>query len=414
MATAALTKQVLSRSAFLGATAAPKDALKVGVCKAKVSMTSSESRNGSRLSCYHSSGIRAPQASSLSSLTLFRSRKLSSSCGSSLRLSSLKSSSQAHVAPLAVEFRLTRPSSTDRSRFGRRVEAGVVRVVCVAQQQELPAKLQEIVKLFQAVPDSKQKYEQLLYYAKQLKPLAKEFQTKENKVEGCVSQVWVKPTLIEDNRVLFEADSDSLLTKGLAALLVEGLSGATVSEILKVTPDFIQMLGLKQSLTPSRSNGFLNMFKLMQKKTINLYLEAESAKSAGANTVREASAQASTPVSTYVKAVQQDSVRSQKNFSSSAAPAAMSKKESIQKKLQEALAPTILEVDDVSHQHSGHAGVHKGATETHFNVKVVSDKFSGTSLIKRHRLVYELLDEELKTGVHALALVTKTPKEVGQ
>ncbi|KAL3679230.1 hypothetical protein R1sor_022186 [Riccia sorocarpa] len=372
--------------------------------------------NISPSSCYHSSGIRAPQASSLSSLTSFRSRKLSSSRGSSLRLVSLKSSSQAHVAPLAKELRLTQPSSTDRSRFRRRVEAGVVRVVCVAQQQELPAKLQEIVKLFQAVPDSKQKYEQLLYYAKQLKPLAKEFQTKENKVEGCVSQVWVKPTLIEDNnRVLFEADSDSLLTKGLAALLVEGLSGATVSEILKVTPDFIQMLGLKQSLTPSRSNGFLNMFKLMQKKTLNLYLEAESAKSASVNTVREASSQASTPVSTYVKAVQQDSVRSQKNFSSSATPAAMSsKKESIQKKLQEALAPTILEVDDVSHQHAGHAGVHKGATETHFNVKVVSDKFSGTSLIKRHRLVYELLDEELKNGLHALALVTKTPKEVGQ
>ncbi|KAL2613644.1 hypothetical protein R1flu_025336 [Riccia fluitans] len=293
-----------------------------------------QSRNSS-ISCCPSSRII-----SVSSLS---SSKFSSSWGSSSRVLSLKSSVQAHVASFGPELSLARPSSGGRSRNGRRVGAGVGRVESVQQQQqqELPTKLQEIVKLFEAVPDSKQKYEQLLYYAKQLKPLAKEFHTKENKVEGCVSQVWVKPSLTEDSRVFFEADSDSLLTKGLAALLVEGLSGATVSEILKDSFE-----------TP--------------------------------------------------------------NFSSFGAPVTMSKKDSIQKKLQEALAPTILEVDDVSHQHAGHAGVHKGATETHFNVKVVSDKFTGTSLIKRHRLVYELLDEELKTGVHALALVTKTPKEIGQ
>jgi stress-induced morphogen len=85
----------------------------------------------------------------------------------------------------------------------------------------------------------------------------------------------------------------------------------------------------------------------------------------------------------------------------------------IEEKLEEALTPTELEVEDVSYQHAGHSGVERGATETHFNVKVVSESFEGRSLLKRHRLVYDLLKDELQTGgVHALSLITKTPREV--
>lgn len=155
--------------------------------------------------------------------------------------------------------------------------------VALQAVEELPSKLQEIVRLFEGVPDPRAKYEQLLHYAKKLTPLGPEHLTKENKVEGCVSQVWVLPSLGTDKKVYFQAESDSVLTKGLAALLVEGLSGCTAAEILRVTPDFIQMLGLKQSLTPSRSNGFLNMLKLMQKKTLQLYMEAEGVGSGAAS-----------------------------------------------------------------------------------------------------------------------------------
>jgi sulfur transfer protein SufE len=89
--------------------------------------------------------------------------------------------------------------------------------------------------------------------------------------------VWVVPEFREDGKVYWKADSDSQLTKGLAALLVLGLSGCTPAEILSVQPTFIEMLGLKQSLTPSRNNGFLNMFLKMQKLTLGL-VAAEAVK----------------------------------------------------------------------------------------------------------------------------------------
>jgi sulfur transfer protein SufE len=69
---------------------------------------------------------------------------------------------------------------------------------------------------------------------------------------------------VEDGKIYWKADSDAQLTKGLAALLVQGLSGSEAKMVAAIKADFIEMLGLKQSLTPSRNNGFLNMFKLMK------------------------------------------------------------------------------------------------------------------------------------------------------
>ncbi|KAL5983025.1 hypothetical protein ACLOJK_017105 [Asimina triloba] len=89
----------------------------------------------------------------------------------------------------------------------------------------------------------------------------------------------------------------------------------------------------------------------------------------------------------------------------------LSRANRIKQKLQSALEANVLEIEDVSYQHAGHAGVKGDASETHFNLKIISSKFEGESLVKRHRMVYNLLADELQSGLHALSIVAKTPQE---
>lgn len=284
--------------------------------------------------------------------------------------------------------------------------------------ENLPPKLQEIVKLFQSVEDSKAKYQQLLFYGRNLAPLETKFKTKENKVQGCVSQVWVRAFLDSDNKVHFEADSDSSLTKGLAALLVQGLSGQHVSEILTVPQSFITMLGLQQSLTPSRNNGFLNMLKLMQLKALQLYKEAEerdgSVNNGTSDAINEEKSLKSSDDEKPGISIEElnSNINGSGEHKSNSNVGLGSRGERIKQILTRELSPVELEVEDISHQHAGHAGVHRDAVETHFNVKIVSKEFDGKSLVKRHRLVYDMLRNELQTGLHALSIVAKTTSEV--
>ncbi|KAG5546754.1 hypothetical protein RHGRI_018809 [Rhododendron griersonianum] len=310
--------------------------------------------------------------------------------------------------------------------------------------QELPPKLQEIINLFQAVQETKAKHKQLLFYGKNLKPLETRFKTSENKVQGCVSQVWVRACLDSDKNVVFEADSDSGFTKGLAALLVLGLSGRPVEEILRVSPDFVVLLG--QSLTPSRNNGFLNMLKLMQKKALEVYMEAEkgsdfdirdenlvegsnlsSKNGIGAekdsdfgmkdeNPVEDSNSGSRNGIGGGDLVVRVSSEVSSDDLGSNLDGRGVglgSRGERIREKLESELRPVELQVEDISYQHAGHEGVRGSDGETHFNVKVVSKEFEGKSLVKRHRLVYQLLQDELQSGLHALSIVAKTPSEVG-
>lgn len=127
----------------------------------------------------------------------------------------------------------------------------------------LPANLQTIVERFQRRSDPKQKYQQLLWYAGKLDPLPESAKIPENKVQGCVSQVFVIADLVE-GKMQYQADSDAQITKGLVAFLVRGLNGLTPQEIVDLSPDFIKDTQLDVSLTPSRANGFYNIFKKMQ------------------------------------------------------------------------------------------------------------------------------------------------------
>ncbi len=132
-----------------------------------------------------------------------------------------------------------------------------------------PESIEKIVARFQKAADPKRRYEQLLWFAKKLDPLPDEYRTPENKVPGCVSQVFVVADLV-DGKVVYQADSDAQITKGLVALLIKALNGLTPDEIVTLTPDFIKDTQLDVSLTPSRANGFYNIFKTMQQKAQGL------------------------------------------------------------------------------------------------------------------------------------------------
>lgn len=130
-----------------------------------------------------------------------------------------------------------------------------------------PSPLESKIEEFSAVPDSKDRYKMLLEHAKSLEPFPEEDMTMANRVMGCTAKVWVSAKLDEDGSVRFAGTSDSELTKGLCAILVEGLSGLSPQQVLEFDPDIMEGLGLGAGImTKSRTNGFLNMVETMKKK----------------------------------------------------------------------------------------------------------------------------------------------------
>ncbi|MEY2858635.1 MAG: hypothetical protein RLZZ74_2948 [Cyanobacteriota bacterium] len=136
----------------------------------------------------------------------------------------------------------------------------------------LPPQLAKIVDRFQRRTDPKQKYKQLLWYAQKLPAMPEVAKTEGNKVKGCVSQVYITATL-EDGKVQYQGDSDAQLVKGLVAFLIEGLNDLPPAKIAQIEPSFIEDTGLKVSLTPSRANGFFNIFQMMKQQAFNLDLD---------------------------------------------------------------------------------------------------------------------------------------------
>jgi len=125
------------------------------------------------------------------------------------------------------------------------------------------AALDRIVERLGSASDPKRRYEYVLWLAKRLEPLPEELRSEDRKVRGCVSQVYVVGDLVEGT-LHWQGDSDAQITKGLLALLIEGLEGLTPEQVVAIDPAFIAATGLQASLTPSRANGFLNILKAMQ------------------------------------------------------------------------------------------------------------------------------------------------------
>lgn len=142
------------------------------------------------------------------------------------------------------------------------------------QSTLLPPSIDRLIERFQKLSDPKSRYEQLILYGKKLSPFPTALKIPENRVPGCVSSVYLTATLDEQGKIIFAGDSDALISKGFLGFLAIGMNGLTAEEVLNLTPDFIQNLGLTVSLTPSRANGFINVFQTMQRKAVN-YLDRD-------------------------------------------------------------------------------------------------------------------------------------------
>ena len=131
------------------------------------------------------------------------------------------------------------------------------------ENKETYTELFKLVEKLKNAEDPKRKYEFILWLGKKLKVPNNNILIPENKVQGCVSEVFVKASL-QEGKLYWEGYSDALITKGLLAFLINGMNELTPTEVVNINNKFIEDTGLKTSLTPSRSNGFLNILLKMQ------------------------------------------------------------------------------------------------------------------------------------------------------
>ena len=119
---------------------------------------------------------------------------------------------------------------------------------------------QAIIADFSAFDDWMDKYTYLIELGNELEPIDASYKIDQNLIRGCQSRVWLQQKL-EGDLLIFEAESDALIVKGLVALLLKVFSGRTPQEILDAEPYFIDEIGLRQHLSPTRSNGLMAMVK---------------------------------------------------------------------------------------------------------------------------------------------------------
>jgi cysteine desulfuration protein SufE len=131
---------------------------------------------------------------------------------------------------------------------------------------------EEIIDEFSMFEDWMQRYEYIIDLGKNLPLIQEEFKTDDNIIKGCQSKVWLKGEQ-KDDKIVFTADSDAILTKGIIAILIRVFSNQKSSDILNANMDFIDDIGLKEHLSPTRANGLVSMIK-----NIKMYALAFDAK----------------------------------------------------------------------------------------------------------------------------------------
>lgn len=131
----------------------------------------------------------------------------------------------------------------------------------------------EIVDEFSLFEDWMQRYEYMIELGKSLPLIDERYKTEDNLISGCQSQVWVHAEMREANLV-FTADSDAIITKGIIAILIRAFSNQTPKAIIEADTDFIDEIGLKEHLSPTRANGLVSMIKQIKMYAIGYQAKA--------------------------------------------------------------------------------------------------------------------------------------------
>lgn len=121
----------------------------------------------------------------------------------------------------------------------------------------------EIIEEFSDFEDWMDRYQLLIDMGNDQQPLPEKYKTEQNLIDGCQSRVWLQADLV-DGRIQFQAESDALIVKGIVTLLVRVLNNQTPQDILDANLYFIEQIGLREHLSPTRSNGLLAMLKQMK------------------------------------------------------------------------------------------------------------------------------------------------------
>ncbi|WP_431157202.1 SufE family protein [Winogradskyella poriferorum] len=121
----------------------------------------------------------------------------------------------------------------------------------------------EIIDEFSMFDDWEERYQYMIDLGKTLPLIDDKYKTDDHIIKGCQSKVWVHADM-EDDKVSFTADSDAIITKGIIAILIRVFSGQHPNEIIEANTDFIDKIGLKEHLSPTRANGLVSMIKQLK------------------------------------------------------------------------------------------------------------------------------------------------------
>ena len=122
----------------------------------------------------------------------------------------------------------------------------------------------EIIEEFAGLDDWMDKYQLLIDLGNEQEPLDEQYKNESNLIEGCQSRVWLQADLTDEGKIHFQAESDALIVKGIITLLIRVLDNQTPDDILNADLYFIEQIGLREHLSPTRSNGLLAMMKQMR------------------------------------------------------------------------------------------------------------------------------------------------------